>query len=248
MSASEGLRETGFLLHHFPYSDQSAIVACLLEKSGRVDFVQRNFYGNARRKGPSGRLEMFQPIEFQWRPKPNAQLQSIQTLSYVRTQLHFWSGQKLALGYYINELYYRLVKAHLPATELYALYQHAIETLESIDEQASPTTLGRVLRSLELAFLRLLGHELCVCEDAQQQPLGQHQRYIYDIEQGYIEHPSGVRGGDLLEHDLMQMTDEALISWKKNCRFVLDQLLNFKPLKSRKIYQDLMKYNPKGTA
>ena len=92
----------GYVLHHRPYRESSALVNLLVDGIGRVDAVAR--VGSGKRSIKSI-LQPFQPLIFEFSGK--SELKNISQIEAAAPAVPL-SGYSLYAGMYINELLMRI--------------------------------------------------------------------------------------------------------------------------------------------
>jgi DNA repair protein RecO (recombination protein O) len=185
-----------------------------------------------------GVLLAFQPLTLSWFGKGE-----VRTLAraewiggYARPQ-----GEALMCGFYLNELLLRLLPREDPHDALFARYADALRQLASGNDSAP------VLRSFERALLKELGYAMALERDsANGSAIDPAKTYRYDPERGPIEAGEAaselvISGRTLLDmarddytHPLTQQQAKALM------RTLLNHRLEYQPLKSRRVFRDLL--------
>jgi DNA repair protein RecO (recombination protein O) len=144
-------------------------------------------------------------------------------------------------GFYLNELLLRLLPREDPHDALFARYADALRQLASGNDSAP------VLRSFERALLKELGYAMALERDsANGSAIDPAKTYRYDPERGPIEAGEAaselvISGRTLLDmarddytHPLTQQQAKALM------RTLLNHRLEYQPLKSRRVFRDLL--------
>jgi DNA repair protein RecO (recombination protein O) len=174
MTASNRVElQPAFILHTRLYRETSLLVDCLTQDEGRISLIAR---GARRPKSPYlGLVQPFIPLLISY--LGGGELKTL-TQAEPNGMCLSLNREQLASGLYLNELCVRLLLPYLPVPELFAVYQETVLTLASDQSVHAP------LRIFEKQLLSTLGHDLCLHQDADQQPIDSAAHYIYDPEQG----------------------------------------------------------------
>jgi DNA repair protein RecO (recombination protein O) len=236
--AERGRQESreALILHSYPYRETSLLLDIFARGFGRVSMVARA--ARSPRSTLRGVLLAFQPLTLSWFGKGE-----VRTLAraewiggYPRLQ-----GEALMCGFYLNELLLRLLPREDPHDALFARYRDALRQLASSGDSAP------VLRSFERALLKEMGYAMPLERDsANGSAIDPAKNYRYDPERGPIEIDGAaadavVSGRTLLDmarddysDPLTQQQAKALM------RTLLNHRLEYQPLKSRRIFRDLL--------
>ncbi len=159
--------QPAFVLHTRLYRETSLLLECLTQDEGRLTVVAR---GARRPKSPYlGLTQPFIPLLISYLGRGE-----LKTLTQAEPNglCQFLRGDRLASGLYLNELCARLLAPHTPVAELFSVYQDTVTILGSDQPVHAP------LRLFEKQLLSTLGHDLCLHQDAEQQPIDAHAHYI----------------------------------------------------------------------
>jgi DNA repair protein RecO (recombination protein O) len=225
-----------FVLHSYPYRETSLLLEVFARGFGRVSMVARA--ARSPRSALRGVLLAFQPLALSWFGK--GELRTLARAEWIGGTPRL-RGEALMCGFYLNELLLRLLPREDPHDVLFARYAHALRQLASNGETAAP------LRSFERALLKELGYAMALERDsANGSAIDPVKNYRYDPERGPVEvadaaSESAVSGRTLLDmarddyaDPLTQQQAKALM------RTLLNHRLDYQPLKSRRIFIDLL--------
>lgn len=237
---------TGFIIHSRPYQEKRAIYSFFCQDKGLIDGV-----------GTKG-LPLF--VEMQLLVGGKSSLKNLKEPQFVTGVPSFALLKKPSLQYaalYLNEVLYRLLAKEDPQPDLWQVYKKSLHALENADELA----MRQVLRWFEYAFFSHLGVLPELLVDSLGESLTSATFYRYVPEEGLMAVvlsavPRSEQGACLLGEHLTQMAsayeawasdDEAVLTTE--CltamgilhRQVMDYLLDYKPLHSRKLWQDQMR-------
>ena len=151
---------------------------------------------------------------------------------------HHLSGQHLMTGFYLNELIMRLLHQNEPVADLFDVYTQTIQDLEQDKEEV-------LLRCFEKKLLESIGYGLVLDHDVESgAPISSQLSYYYCLGGGPTQnkpqygqyHPVPGEALIALQHENFR-NEETLQESKQLMRFILTDLLESKPLKSRELYQ-----------
>ena len=145
-------------------------------------------------------------------------------------------------GFYLNELLMRLLPREDPHEALFERYG---ETLRGL---ASGAASGPILRAFEKALLKEIGYALVLERDgASGRNIDPDGTYTYDPERGPVEVGGGaqadlmVAGRTLLDIARDDFSDAVTQQQAKLLmRSLINHRLDYQPLKSRRIFRELM--------
>ena len=229
--------DEAYVLHTHPYRETSLLVEIYARAAGRLTLVARG----ARRPRSSmrGVLFAFQPLYVGW--YGSGEVRTLTRAEWVGGQ-PLLQGAALLCGFYLNELLLRLLPREDPHETLFDRYGEAMRGL------ASGAATGPILRSFEKTLLREIGYAMVLeREGAGGGGIDPAKTYTYDPEKGPLEasatSSAGVRlaGQTLLDiarddfsSSLTQQQAKLLM------RLLINHRLEQQPLKSRRIYKELM--------
>lgn len=218
----------GYVLHHRPYRESSALVNLLVDGIGRVDAVAR--VGSGKRSIKSI-LQPFQPLIFEFSGK--SELKNISQIEAAAPAVPLL-GYSLYAGMYINELLVRTLSVHHNAEALFFIYHQALVGLAAQFCESK-------LRYLELALLRELGAMPSLIRDTQGEPLIPEHYYQLVPELGFqfvlnSRAKRTYQGAMLMALNDNQLLQEQFLEAKRLMRSMLQPLLGNKPLVSRQLF------------
>jgi DNA repair protein RecO (recombination protein O) len=229
--------QPAYILHHYPYRDSSEIFELLTRDHGRISVVCRGS------RGPRSRfrsvLQPFQPLQVSWSGK--GEMPTISTAEPAMSVPLILSGDRLASGFYLNELLMHFLHRHDVQEEIFLLYG---QTLHQLVTEAD---LETILRRFEKNLLQALGLGLNLVADADSGcSVESDQTYLYQVEHGPIRalsfdtssHLPTVSGASLLALERNESLNEsARREIKSLMRYVLGFYLGGKTLKSRELFR-----------
>lgn len=219
-----------YVLHSRPYRDSSALVDLLTLHHGLQRVVWRGARGQRRKLAP----QPFMPLLVGMVGRSD-----LKTLTQAEVAGGFapLQGEVLFSGLYLNELLVRLLRTGDAQPLLFAAYQGALEQLAQGDR------VEPILRRFEWQLLAILGYGFSLTEDANGQPVGTQQRYVWHASDGLqpIRDPllvdAGLPGAALLAmaaDDWSAAT--TLRAAKQLMRQALGVHLGDRPLVSRQLF------------
>lgn len=225
--------EAAFVLHRWPYQENSLIVEVFSREQGRFRVVARS----ARRsKGGNGNLlQPFQPLHIEWRGR--GELKTLISVESAPLRLSL-QGQSLYCGFYLNELIQRLVPEHAALPLLFDDYQRTL-TLLTDNIAAEP-----VLRRFEWQLLQHLQLDFDWLTDIDSgDEIAADTMYYFRAEEGLAQVVHGreplphIEGRDLLALAQFNLHDNRLLNlYKRIMRAALAPYLGTKPLRSRELF------------
>ena len=224
-----------FVLHRRDFRNSSLIVEAFTPEFGRVGLVARGVRG--KRSEKNALLQCFRPLLISWTGKGELYtLTNVEAESFVSPV----AGAAYASCFYLNELLMRLLQRDDAHEEIYALYQQALQ-----DIQSAPSATERVLRLFEKHLLQELGYGLMLdCEADTGQVVDENAEYCYEPERGPVPRVIGrvasgpvISGHSLLSLARNELADaDSLRESKRLMRAILREYLGDKPLQSRMLY------------
>lgn len=136
-----------YILHRYPYRETSLLLDCFVRSMGRMQLIARG----ARRNKKSGSLpfQCFTPFMIGW--YGNHELKTLTQIETLGLSV-ILEGERLACGFYLNELLMRLCKPYDAHERLFEAYDTALARLGRDDEKP-----GAILREFELLLLAEMG-------------------------------------------------------------------------------------------
>lgn len=228
------VQQPGFILHHYPYGETSALLEVFTPEFGRVGIIAKG----ARRAKSDLRAILcpFQPLSLGWTGK--GELATL-TGAEMAAEMVALSGKALYCGFYVNELTLRLLHRHDPHEGLFAAYRETLHALLAAGQHAA------TLRLFEKRLLQELGYGLVLDRDAYSDTaIDPDAHYLYIPERGpLLAQRTGarelqVRGASLLALHANRLDDaSALQDAKLLLRAVLAHHMGDQPLHSRRLFQ-----------
>ena len=224
------------MLHQYNYRETSQILEVFTKNLGRLSIMAK---GARRPQKKSGRLYIrpFQQYRFSWTGKSD--LPTLVAAEEVAPSAEL-SGIAIYCGFYINELLMRMVHKHDPHERLYRIYDESMQRLASGRELEASLRLFEKYLLLESGYALNLEHE-----GGSANPLQAQTVYRYLPDQGAVpvtasEDASSyitVRGQTLIAYNNDQLDNpETLREIKQLMRNVIDHMLGFRPLASRRMF------------
>ncbi|MFK8069002.1 MAG: DNA repair protein RecO [Gammaproteobacteria bacterium] len=227
-----------FLLHKKAYRETSLLLEVFSKEHGRVGLVSK---GGANKKLLNRNLQAFIPLQMSWTGR--GELGNLINAE-PEGQPMLLTGDKLFLGYYLNELLIRLLHRHDPYSQLFDIYSLVLKEL--VETSCQETTLRLFEKRMleELGYGLILDHEVSsgtkiVPEASYDYVSGEGPRLINSAS----VKTNGVRiTGETIQ--ILQM--ETLLKSKENraeakrlMRYLLAPILGDKPLKTKKIFKTM---------
>ncbi|RMX08878.1 DNA repair protein RecO [Corticibacter populi] len=178
-----------FVLHHYPYSESSAIVELLTRERGRISAIAKG-----AKKPTSNFRAVLLPlqavrVDYSFVENEGAEICSIRAIERSSGPA-MPSGDALLAGLYLNELLMRMLVRAEPQAAIFDAFAATVRVLAS---DPGPI-LEALLRSFELVLLRQLGMlpDLSV-QTLSQTPIEERRRYALVPEVGLHEAPADGR-------------------------------------------------------
>jgi DNA repair protein RecO (recombination protein O) len=220
-----------YVLHSRPYRDTSLLVDFFTLEHGKVSAVAKG----ARRPNSKLRssIQPFVPLQINWGGRQ--ELKSLLNAESVAPTM-LLQGNALLCGLYVNELLDRLMLPFDAHPQLYVYYQYVLNELLSGED------IEGGLRTFEHRLLSELG----LMPDLSAKKA--EQIYRYETEAGFIpiekvsesQKHSCFYGSQLMaiaedDYNEIQIKRAA----KRLMRQLIDKALNYKPLRSRDLFQKM---------
>ena len=226
--------EPAWVLHRYPYRDSSLLLEVFSREHGRLGLVARG--ARSARSRWHSQLQILQPLLLSWSIRGD-----LGTLTGVdhRGQVNVLPGRQVLCGCYLNELLLRLLTRHDPHPELFAAYEHAVQMLQTGEEQA--------LRLFEKQLLQELGYGLLLDHEADSGvPVEPDGLYEYRLEKGPVKcarsRDAGIflQGASLIAlHNDDLGEPQACREVKQLMRAALALYLGARPLRTREVLRQL---------
>jgi len=237
--------QPAYVLLDKPYGETSAFIECFTRDRGRIGVIAK---GVKRPKNPKrGLLRPFVPLLISCVGR--GELWTLRDVDVESRHLRL-VGRQLIFGFYLNELFIRLLQRSDPHPELFFLYRETLLKFEQGDVGQ------RTLRLFEKSLLKGLGYELQLTLEMESgSPVEPDKFYTFDPEEGpyLIKQPdrmtytekmpawginqiSVYRGKSLLALSAETLLDaEELRDAKRLMRSALANHLGPRPLESRRL-------------
>jgi len=233
LSAAEG--QPAWVLHRRPFRETSTLVELFTREHGRIGAVARG----VRRRGWSGMLEPFIPLQVAWRGGGD-----LKTLTGVEQPGRGYAlrGEAVACGFYMAELLLALTRREDPHPQAWERYAVAVDCLAWCSD-AEPA-----LRRFEMALLADSGYGLQLERDRHGEPVRGAQRYRYIPEQGAVPAAMAEQGIEVGGETLLALaategdalSEEPVRSEARRLmRAVLHDHLGGRRLRSREMFRSL---------
>lgn len=222
------IEQEAYLLHSRPYRENQLLLEFITEHSGKVSAL--SYVGRSGKSIKKGLLQPFSPLKIVLKGKS-----SLKHLSRVEAskKSYSYTGHYLFSAFYLNELLVRLLGEHIVCEALFYQYQSSLIELD----QQKP--LEAILRKFEFELLDELGVSL----DFSTVSENSASHYYYLPEEGFIPAlnklslPRYAREHLLVISQQTQATAEEFQCYKILMRQIINQLLDGKPLNSRKLFR-----------
>ncbi len=226
--------EKAYILHARSYLDDSLLLNCFCEDSGRIVLVAKK----ARlAKSPwRGLLQPFQGLWIDWRGRGQ-----VMTLTQAESQgqAYFFRGKLLIVALYLNELTDRLIQKAEPEPRLFQLYAAVLADLNR------GAALENTLRSFELELLSCLGYALPLTYHvASGDAVSEEYYYSFHWQQGATRmwvnqepHPHWISGRTLLAMAARDwQSSQTLSEAKKLMRLIFKDIFEKRGLQSHTVF------------
>lgn len=236
--AKKQVQQSVYVLHSYPYKETSLIVELFTRDFGRLTTIAKG--ARRPRSAMRGMLQLFQPLEAAWSGKTD--IKTLHSLDWVGGLLML-KGEALMCGFYLNELFMRLLPREDPHEALFAYYQQTLKQLANTHDYAS------VLRRFELKLLQELGYAVPLLKNEHDVDIQPLEQYVYLPEQGPCLLSSQRNGLQLIGQTLIDMFNEVYTSpvtrqqSKQLMRMLLAYYLGDKPLHTRQLLIELQGIN-----
>ncbi|UNU74154.1 recombination protein O N-terminal domain-containing protein [Moraxella nasovis] len=232
---------TAYVLHTRPYQEKRAIYQCFSQEFGMV-------HGVGMRGVPS-----FVPVRlFASGQTALKNFSQITIDSDKNSTLFPVRGQAQFALLYLNEILCKLLALENACPKLWQSYQDSINALQalSLSHLDDSNTLGMkcILRKFERALFDELGAMIDYDGDYLGETLAHNAYYQFIPNSGFTKvdtfkkNQSYFLGDTLKQMGKFGIKDEFLTEFGQIHRQLLDFLLDFKPLNSRKLWQAFYRY------
>lgn len=232
-----------YVLHSRPFRDSSLLVNLFSPEYGRVNVIAKGARKQAGKRQLRQPIQVLTPLLVDWQGRTS--LKTLLRWEYRQSALPL-QGERLYSALYLNELLLKLLPENDSSSELFKPYENCLLNLLQ-DQPLQP-----ILRNFELELLTCLGYGLDFeCEESGQ-AINPEGYYRWQKSGLFCQSagPNAYAGAHLLaisQRDFSQ--GEVLRSAKMLMREVLDQLLDYQPLKTREFFRQMQssKSKPSNT-
>ena len=226
-----------FVLHSRPFKESSLILDLFTLEHGRCSVLARGVRG-AKKSPKRALLQPFQPLSISWVGRSD-----LKTLKQVEPSAGSLSlvGIPSLSGLYMNELLLKLLIQWDPHPDIFDIYS---DCLNRLAEKEIPSI---VLREFELELIDELGYGIDWLHDVHGESIEAELTYGFVPEQGFMlltEAPKDVQkaqGSHILSvGDRNWKQKGSLALARKVCRSIIDPLVGYKELNSRKLLQQTL--------
>ena len=228
--------EPALVIHSRPYQEHSLLLELFTLNLGRISAVVR--LKSNKNSSNRGLFEPFTLLRL-------SLFQGRSSLFRVNSAMMQKVAFKIEIPYtfcaiYINELLFRLVKSQESDPKLFAQYIRSLEELEAKHSE------NLVLRNFESVLLESLGYQIDF-KTQDQKMLSEEKSYFFSATQGFIGDLSSTSHSYSGKTLLKRMNHEydcedSLKILKKIHAAVIKELLGDYELKSRRLYEEYIKY------
>ncbi|GAA4349947.1 DNA repair protein RecO [Kangiella taiwanensis] len=226
-----------FVLHSRPFKESSLILELYTLEYGRCNVLARGVRGN-KKSQKRALLQPFQPLAISWVGRSD-----LKTLKQFEASSPSFSlvGIPSLSGLYMNELMMKLLIQWDPHPDIFEAYHHSLSRLS---QKANPAV---VLREFELSLMDELGYGIDWSHDIHGDSIEKELDYGFLPQQGFVllAHApkdslkaQGKHIRAIGERDWQETGSLALA--RKVCRAVIDPLVGYKELNSRKLLQQTL--------
>lgn len=224
--------EPSFVLHTRSFRDTSLLVDLFTLNHGRISALARGARTiNSRFRGV---LRAFIPILTTWSGK--TELMNLSVAESAGTPFEF-SGTRLLIGLYLNELLVKLLHQNDPYPQLFMLYQKTLSHLQN-DQQYE-----FALRLFEKQLLAELGYGVSFDRDNIGEPIFPDIGYLFQPGIGFIQcrepqknDPVFLGKNIMAIHENQFDAPEILYAAKKIMRMAIAMFLQQRTIKTRELF------------
>lgn len=237
MSETAVYLQPAFILSHRKYRETSLIIDVLTRDFGRISVLAKGV-----RKAKSrnlGVLQPFIPLTITFSGK--AELKTLIDAEIIHPYREL-TGLALYCGFYINELVALFLHKYDPHPEVFSQYRDCLTQL------SADSAVEAALRRFEINLMDYAGYGLQLeHDDINAKPVDPMKNYRFTSELGPVEAADGQYSGTtLLAIKSRKFNDPRVLSEAKILmRAVLEVHLQGKPMKSRRVINNLIKHTKK---
>lgn len=219
---------TGFIIHSRPYQEKRAIYQLFSREWGVV-------HGVGVRGVPSfALLELFVTGQNTLKNFKTIDIKSLSSAPQL--------GQNYYALLYLNELICKLIVTEHPCPKLWQCYH---ESLQILSKNPSITTMKLILRQFEQVLFKELGVSVDWAYDSRGQMIQTDDFYEFIPNHGFVKSAVGIQGEmilTILNNHQSSVDEQGLGVLGQIHRQMIDYLLDGKPLHSRKLWAEQLKY------
>lgn len=235
MSSSE--LTPAFVLHSRPFKESSLILELFTLEHGRCSVLARGVRGS-KKNAKRALLQPFQPLSLSWVGRSDLKtLKDVESLG----QSYSLVGVPSLSGLYMNELMIKLLIQWDPHPDIFNIYQNSLYNLH---KKETPSV---VLREFELELIDELGYGVDWSYDTHGDLIKPELDYGFISEQGFVLLPAAPKdalkasGEHILSVGQRQWNNKGSLALaRKVCRTIIDPLVGYKELNSRKLLQQTL--------
>lgn len=230
---------SGFILHTRAYKDSAQLIDFFSREHGLVRGIG---YGKQ-----AARFPLFQHLQTYATGKGGLKRFKVFELARPLAPLQ---AAALYAGMYLNELHVKTLPEGEPFVSSFLAYQQALERLSLLTTQADVAVLKTILRTTELILLTELGFAIDFSCDADGAPIAASEQYVFVGELGFVSAAAyrlhtgltpvhSIAGEQVLEFGGCDVNAKDNYWLGLVCKARIDHILEYKPLASRSLWQDL---------
>lgn len=230
MSENSHYLQPAFILNQRKFKETSLIIDALTRDFGRISLLAK---GVRKTKSKSASLlQVFNPLSVSF--FGNHELKTLTAVELIPPAIQL-NGLAFYCGFYVNELLLSFLHKYDPHPELFFHYSDCLNSLSIGSE------IEQALRIFEINLMTEVGYGLDFFTES---PVESLKKYRFNTESGFTEAEDGlVSGATILALASRQFTDpKVLTETKILMRTVINSHLQGKPLKSREIINNFIKY------
>lgn len=242
---------TGYLLHQRPYQEKRALYSLFSKEHGVVSGVGKKgaplfeplqLFATGKRELKTFSQIIIAPTEPLPEPTQNSPYQKI-------------SGQNQYAALYLNEVLWRLLPQEDAAPKLWQDYEASLNRLK---QPLTDSELRLCLRRFEQQLFAQLGFVISLTHDSLGNPIAADSTYRFTPDSGFLvaavsqnaDKPSNHEpsianaflGSDIQTMASLGINEATLNQFSRLYRQLIDHLLDHKPLQSRKLWQQQLRY------
>ena len=226
-----------FVLHSRPFKESSLILDLFTLDYGRCSVLARGVRGS-KKNNKRALLQPFQPLSLSWVGRSD--LKTLKQMEASKPSFALVGIPSLS-GLYMNELIMKLLIQWDPHPDIFDVYQSSLMRLST---KESPSA---VLREFELGLIEELGYGIDWLHDIHGDAIEAGLDYGFMPEQGFVLLSQAPQGSLKAEGRHIQAIGNrnwqqsgSLALARKMCRTIIDPLIGFKDLNSRKLLQQTL--------